>query len=540
MRSRILWMAALTMVMCSFARAEKSLSAYQQKIFDETTAGLSSVETALADASAKLTAGDIDGASGGYNTAVRNYNTHIRRLSQLPAENGATVALREKAQSIGAELKKAGDALKAGPVKAPPAPAGGAADKPADKPAPAAKLDYKQEEELKNARFYLTEIEPSAKRIAELTAGKLDAEAITEALNLMKFARQRMGYAVDRLNALPAGNASVAAESKRYNDFLAQFTAAQAAIEKAAPDADKQIAALGQQMTDDLAMVESWSTSLGDPQSLFDSRPNDAIAAVGQLPQMREAMSAMLKRWTARATDKPNDRTAQDMVGKLKYVDRQLSDLDEYTKKLSKSLPKGIDTDLAAANKLIETAVTERRPLYFKPDSGIAHRIEFAAQKVAILKAIDPTAAATAEKLLVATREKSLAAQKSLSQDIIQGNKKPEEKYSGADKEALRQRIITEWKDAHPNLEVVAVVFNTPGWSRTTRWDWSRGNQGFEKVDFDHIQPKLFYKLDETLAVEMPVDVYKDYMKDARIDIKPWDVEKEPPVMRTYLLAHVK
>jgi len=84
------------------------------------------------------------------------------------------------------------------------------------------------------------------------------------------------------------------------------------------------------------------------------------------------------------------------------------------------------------------------------------------------------------------------------------------------------------------------VIFNTQGWSRTTRWDWSKGSQGFNKVDYDYIQPKLFYKLDDTHAIEMPVDVYKDYMNDGRIVVKPWEVEKDQPVTRTYLLEKMK
>jgi len=523
----------------------QQLSSHQQTMHDEIEAGLDAVSIALNEVRAKLNAGDASAAGSAYNTTVRNYNNHVRRIVQLPAGNAATVALKGKADALGATLKETAAALKAGPAAQPGAQAGappGAkpVDALAQPAAPSGKLDYKQQQALKDARFYLNEVQPRAERIAQLTATKPDAEAIAEAMESMKFVQQRMGYAVERLNALPADNADVAAESKRYNDVLASLVTAQGVIEKAAPDADKAVAALGQQMTDDLAMVESWSTSLRNPQSLFDSHPDVAIAAVGQLPQMREAMADMLKRWTARANDKPKDTSAADMVRKLKYVDGQITELSSYTEGLSTSLPEQITTDLTAVDKLIETGVTERRPAYFAPDGGIAQQTAFAEQKVKMLKAINATAAITAEQSLTATRDKSLAAQKSLAQDIINGNKKPAERYKGADLEDLRQRVIADWKAKYPADEIVTVIFNTEGWSRTTRWDWSAANKGFGKVDYDYIQPKLFYKLNDTHALEMPVEVYKDYMKDSRIVVKPWDKDPEPSVVRTYLLTNLK
>ena len=109
---------------------------------------------------------------------MRNYNTHIRRLSQLPAGHSATTALRDKAQALATSIKDTAAAIKAGPSTKPSEKP--AAQPGADAPAAPMKLDYRQEEKLKNARFYLNEIEPRANRIVELTNGKLDAEAITE------------------------------------------------------------------------------------------------------------------------------------------------------------------------------------------------------------------------------------------------------------------------------------------------------------------------------------------------------------------------
>ena len=189
-------------------------------------------------------------------------------------------------------------------------------------------------------------------------------------LDLMKFVHQRMGFAVENINALPGEQPDVAAAAKKYNDLLKQMATAQAAIEKAAPDADKAVAARGAQMDDDLAMVESWSKSLGNPQFLFDNKPDDAIAAVGQLPEMREAMSAMLQRWTARTTEKPNDKTAADMVRKLKYVDRQLTDLEKYTQDMARTLPDRIIRPGAGRQADRDRGERVRRPLYFGPQAA--------------------------------------------------------------------------------------------------------------------------------------------------------------------------
>ena len=93
---------------------------------------------------------------------------------------------------------------------------------------------------------------------------------------------------------------------------------------------------------------------------------------------------------------------------------------------------------------------------------------------------------------------------------------------------------------APDDTQIVAVIFNTEGWSRTTRWDWSEANKGFYKVDYDHIQPKLFYKLNDTQAVSVPVEIYKDYMKEGRIAVKPWEMERDPSVTSIYLLDALK
>lgn len=517
--------------------AETPLSGYQQQIHDEVKTGLEGVEASLASVRSQLDAGDASAATQTYNTAVRNFNNHIRRLSQLPANHSTTAALREKATALQTSIKDAADAIKAGPAAKQDKPGAAA---PANPPASNAKLNYQQVEKLKNARFYLKEIEPRAARIAELVAGTLDAEAIAEVRQLMEYVHPKMGYAVENLNALPGTHPEVAAESKRYNDLLAQLVKAQEAVEKAAPDAEKQVAALGDQMTNDLAMVESWSQTLGNPQFLFDNRPDDAIAAVGQLPKMRETLATMLQRWTDRATAKPNDRTAADMVRKLKYVDGQLTDLETYTAQQGKSLPGAIDADIARANQLIQTAVTEKRPAYFGRDAGIAQWVGYAEQKTKMLKAIDPAAGENAEKSLASLRDASAAAQKSLAQEIINNNKKPAERYSGPDVEALRTQVAATWKETYADDEILVVIFPTEGWSRTTRWDWSRGNQAFEKVDYDHLQARLYYKHDEKHAIEVPVNIYKDYMKGERIVIKPWEKETDTPVTRMFLLDNLK
>ena len=398
------------------------------------------------------------------------------------------------------------------------------------------KLDSRTQQTLKDAAFYLNEIESRDARLSTLLAGTIDADAIAESKNLIAFLTQRLEYAGTRLKALPAEHPDVAPEVKRFDDYQQKLAAAQKAIDAAAPEAAKQTAALGQQMTDDLAMVESWSETLRDPRTLFHNQPKDAVVAIGQLPQIRAALAEMLTRWTERAKAKPNDRPTADMVGRLSYVEERVVALDTYTKEQAKSLPGEITKELAEVDGMIQQASTERRPLWFAPDSGIASRMSRVEDRVAILRAIDPTAADAAGKALEATRAKAKDAKQSLAADIIKGNTKPEERYKGADVEDLRAQVIATFKESYPDAQIIAVIFNTPGWTRTTRWDWSEAKKAFYKVDYDQIQPKVFCKLNDTQAVEVPVEIYKDYMKEGRLAVKPWDLEKEPSVTGIYLL----
>ena len=528
--------ALLSFVFLGTAGAQVPLTETQQKICDEIKAGLDSVETALADTQAKLAASDTAGAIKAYSATVNNYNNHIRRLNQVPANHPTSVALREQAAKLGGTLKEVAASLRAAQAAKP-------GDKQPGGAAPAAgaqRLDYRQDEQLKNARFYLNEIDTRSKRLDELLAGKLDTEAIAESRELMGFIQQRLGYANKALTALPAEFPAVATELKRAAAAEAQVATATASLDKAAPAAQQQTAALGQQMTDDLAMVDSWSKGLGNPQELFQARPDDAIATVNQMPQMREALNAMLQRWNARVAEKPGDATAAAMVNKLNYVDEKLTDVEKAAGELTKSLPADVAAQIAEIETMIATAVSDRKPLYFGPQGGIEQKLGQVDQSLKLLTTLDPAAGETASDALLRARDKSKVAQEALSQDIINNNKKPAEQYNGPDKEDLRQRIIENWKQAHPDNEIVLVVFNTAGWSRTTRWDWNEARKGFEKVDYDRLQPKLFYKLDDMRAVEVPIELRKDYMKDGRLSINPWDIEAEPSVQSIYLLENLK
>ncbi len=544
----VAWVAALSMWSghaTALVFAQASLTEHQQKVHDEIAAALEGVEKSLAEIRVKLSAGDGNVASA-YNAAVRTFNMQSRRIGQLPAGHEKTKSLTARAEAVKADLDATAAAVRAGPsnsgASAPEAGAGSGSGAGANTGSSegSTKLDYKQEADLKDARYYMNELRPRAEKIVEITSVAMDADSIRLALSHMEFVNGRMKNTVERLNRLPGGHPEVKALTEEFNKIREQMIAAHDRIKAAAPEADRQVAELGQQEAQDREMIDSWSGVLGNPQTLFDNRPDEAIATAGQLPQMQAELKQMLGRWEPRLAAKPNDASLQAMVRKLQWVDEQLTDLSDYAVQRGQALPGQIDQQIAQVQRLIDIAVTEKRPAYFGPTGGITQQLGYAESMLRMLEATNKPAHPAAVASIEAIRAKSREAQKSLSEEIIRNNKLPAELYSGPDVEALRESVIKTWNELHPGDQVLKVVFKTDGWSRTTRWDWSEGYKAFYKVDYDHIQPSLWYKKDDSYAVAVPVEIYKDYMKEGRIVIKPWDREADPSVIWIYKIENVK
>ena len=106
--------------------------------------------------------------------------------------------------------------------------------------------------------------------------------------------------------------------------------------------------------------------------------------------------------------------------------------------------------------------------------------------------------------------------------------------------EDLRTLAREAWVEQHPKDRILGIVFNTPGWSRVTRWQWSEGYKAWEKVDYSKIQPKIIVVHDERLAVVYPIDIYMDHMKYDRVHATPWEKENEPDLRTLVLLERVK
>lgn len=545
------WLVALTAAVSVWAGhatqtafAQASLTEHQQKVHDEILTALEGIEKSLADIRAKLSSGDGN-VSSAYNSAVRTFNMQSRRIGQLPAGHEKTKSLTARAEAVKADLDATAEAVRAGPSQSGSSASNGSSG--SDKNPPAAssasgstKLDYRQEADLKDARYYMNELRPRAEKVVEITSAAMDADAIRLAISHMEFVNGRMKNTVERLNRLPGNHPEVKALSEEFNKIREQMIAAHDRIQAAAPEADRQVAELGQQEATDREIIDSWSAVLGNPQALFDNRPDDAIATAGQLPQMQVELKNMLGRWEPRLAAKPNDPALQAMVRKLQWVDEQLTDLSDYAAARGQELPGQIDQQIAQVQRLIDIAVNEKRPAYFGPTGGITQQLGYAEAMLKMLEATNKPAHPAAVASVEAIRVKSHEAQKSLSEEIIRNNKMPAELYSGPDVEELRQAVIKMWNELHPGDQVLKVVFKTDGWRRTTRWDWSEGYKAFYKVDFDHIQPSLWYKKDDSYAVAVPVEIYKDYMKEGRIVIKPWDREADPSVIWIYKIENVK
>jgi len=212
---------------------------------------------------------------------------------------------------------------------------------------------------------------------------------------------------------------------------------------------------------------------------------------------------------------------------------------------LGQELPGRIDRNIQGAQQWMDRAVADKNPLLII--NGVSQDMAEADRNVLVLKAINPAKGKEYEALVSQTRAKAAKAQTTLRESIIQATQMPVEQYTGADVAALRDQVKTAWSKAHPDTRVLAVVFNTPGWNRVTRWEWSLNTSAtgditggtWRKVDYDTIQPKVIVAFDQRVAVIYPVDVRKDHTQNGRVSFHPWDLAPEPDVRSLLLLERV-
>lgn len=496
------------------------------------------IESAAADVeSARGSAGTADNPAKGsrlkltqmrLDQAIGRLNAAAEALTPLPADDAEVKAAKEQHAEVAAVVTEI-EAILAGGSK--PAtsneeqPAAADNDAPAMAPAPdAPKLHYKQEEQLKNARFYLKEVDRNGAAVAAIVQ-RLDGEGepvvhgdVQEALNTLKVADDKYALAAKYLEGLPADHPEVkpvAENAAEAHDALgalrSRLEAADARLGKLTdmgnyPDFDADYEKMGEFT----GRYGNFQMTQQQPEKLAEIIAEDA-QVLAEMQRIAKAYLPLVEQKTPQG---------EQMENRFGYFVEQRTAFVNEALAYKEQLPGLIDADIAEAVGLAEQGVNEQKPMYFGPDSGIAQRLGWAEPKVAVLAAFDAEAAKPYQAKLAETRGQIDKMAASLSQQIIDANQPPPDRFEGADRDEVIQIAIDGWKEQQPDAEVIKAYIPSRAWERETKWEWFA--DAFHKVDRSSLQVQLIVKHNDGLAVIRPMNLRKNHLEGDTIIAVPF------------------
>jgi hypothetical protein len=448
-------------------------------------------------------------------------------LKRLPASDPAVKEMLDRAaaidQSIAALEKRLG----------------------AEGPAPAApvgmKLDFRQEKVLKDAEFYLREMDGAAQFLAgvveKVKAAKdpdqLDHRLLADAMATADKARERKKLTDGYFGQLPKDGAGVAATSGKIDQAMAGVEAASKTLMPVHERLQKLVSpASYPKLEEDLARIQGLGRMLSDTQVL-QQNPNRAADVVKQLPAAKEELATFGKTYGVLVTQQTD--AGKRISGVTAFLTGNLATFDAAAAARRKALPAEIRDDLDQAMKLADEAAREKKPRFFT--GGIPQRLGHAEQKVVLYTALDEQGAPAIAKTVADAREQIKQKQASLSDAIIASNPLPPDRYTGADKAALSAKAIEAWKKAQPDAQVLAVRIPSEKWSRESLW--RRQSATWYLIDRSALQAQLVIKHDAKLAVVRAINLWTDHLDGDKVSAFPLHDPKDPPQPQDLLLLEV-
>lgn len=408
------------------------------------------------------------------------------------------------------------DAPRAPTQEAPPtaAPAAAAAKQPGDTPV---KLGYQMEEVLKGARFNLREVQGNAEALTQLmnelkpTADQLavDYRKVQTAMNTLENARRKAGFTQDGLNKLPPNGQGVAETAAELSAANAELDAAQAYFAPLSQQLNELInPANYPNLTTDIKRLSELSAMYYDPMSLQTDRPR-AIAVLTQAAAARDEAGRIAQEYAPLMVQQTEEGKRVEGTG-----NSFLSNLNSYqvaAEQERQTLPAQIRADLAEANRIAQEATAQQKPMFFT--GGVPQQMEYAHDKLALYKVLDPKQAPALEKEVSAMEASLAKSEQSLAQLIIQENPLPADRYNGPDRVKVVEVATDAWSYQQKNFRVLASRIPSEDWSRETLWQYSNGTWYY--VDRSKLQVQLIVadEKNEKQAVILPINIWKDHQK---------------------------
>ncbi len=402
-----------------------------------------------------------------------------------------------------------------------PAPAGGGAAEAG------VKLDYRQEEQLKNARFSLRDLQGRAAVLTQLVEELKQAEdqrlidhrKVQTGINTLEVADRRTKETRDSLAPLPSDGRGVATTQSELDQAVASVAASR---EFLVPLHQKlaQLINPGSYPTldADIKRLGELAGMFANRNILVENRAQ-ATEVIRTAPAAVEERDRIVKQYAILTHQQTPE--GKRIVGISNHFTQQYFEFAAAAKQQKEGLPKEITGHLDEARKWASEAVAEKKPLFFT--GGIPQTLGFAEEKIALLQTLDAAAAATMTDKLKQTRAELKKAQDSLRESIIAANELPQDRYAHSDRPALEKLAADAWKQREPNAEVLATRIPSAEWKRSVMWRNQTGS--WYKVDHSKLQVQLIVKHDAKLAVIRPINLWKDHLSNDEIKAFPFHEE---------------
>jgi hypothetical protein len=408
-----------------------------------------------------------------------------------------------------------------------------------------AKLGYQQAQLLKDAAYYVLQVEGNLEKFDEKSANwkvgdsTVQMQDVEGILGTRKQLDQYMTNAASRFKQLPAAHPDVAAEKAHFDEVARHVEKTFSHLNEIKAGLSGVVAqGSGEDFKADFKRLQEINRLYEDSQ-LLRREPDRDIETIKQIAAVRAEPKRFAEKYAALLNQSTPE--AQNMKRGLANFDQVMTDFDRRAAEWKQQIPAEIDQKLNGVIDDARRAVENKTPAWFKPENGIANSLKQTQGYVDLLAAFDPNGpdAKRAQEKIASTRAEVATIAKTMEADILEANRVPEDRFTGPDKDELVAKMKEKWAKDGLKGDVLAAGMNSSGWQRETRWEWN-GN-AWRKVDYSRTQGFIVRKLDDTTAAVYHVNFSKDHLQEDRISLGLFDdMKEEPSIERKILIKNIQ
>jgi hypothetical protein len=408
------------------------------------------------------------------------------------------------------------------------------------------RLDYRQEQSLKDAKYYLDQSEGMIQQLDEKSKGWKVGDATVQIQDVQNVIRnldrvkQYITNTDNRFKELPAENSKVKPEAER----LAKLRKSYEATRKHAEEVEKGLKGVVQKGSGagyqaDFKRLKEITQMFGNPQ-IFNTYPDGAIEIAKQIKPVK----AERKRIAEKYADllKQSTGEAEQMNSVLNYFDEQFGNFEKAANQYASEAPDEIAQAIDENVKTAKEAAAEKKLGFFGPYGGINSTFKQTEVRYNILAALQPDSpqTAAARKKIDDGYVQVKQVRASLDQELLATNRVPDDQYNGPEKQQMLDAVKAKWSESGVAGDVLKCGINSSDWKRDTYWRFD-GTDTFYKTDRSKAQGFVVVKIDNKTATIYYINLTKDHLSNDKIEAFYFDDPKaEADVTRKILLNNVK